>query len=113
MKYSVKVLSKDQLDARYTWLANSNMAKLTKEAIEKGYSIALVEVEGLSRNDDHLTYDVHVALEQSVPRNSVIKVWGYTDMSQMNADKIYVAFKELKGQACAHAFDSDHCRISD
>lgn len=112
MKSKVTVLSKEQLDERYSRLANTRMAKLTKEAIEKGYSIALVEKEGLNRRD-WLTYDVQVALEQSVPRNSVIKVWCYTDMSQLDDDKIYVAFKELKGQACAHASDPDHCRISD
>lgn len=112
MKSKVTVLSKEQLDERYSRLANTRMAKLTKEAIEKGYSIALVEKEGLNRSD-WLTYDVQVALEQSVPRNSVIKVWCYTDMGQLDDDKIYVAFKELKGQACAHASDPDHCRISD
>ncbi len=113
MKHSVKVLSKKQLDVRYSELANTRMARLTKEAIEKGYSIALVKIERMSVNDEYLDYDIQVALEQSVPKSSVIKVWGYTDMSEMNDSKIYVAFKELRGQACAHASDPDHCRISD
>ena len=111
MNFKVTVLSKEQLQERYSRVANTRMAKLTKEAIEKGFSIALVEKEGL-RKSHWLDYDVEVALEQSVPRNSVIKVWGYTDMSQLYNDKIYVAFKELKGQACAHAISPDYCRIS-
>lgn len=110
---NVRVLSKKQLDERYSKLANTRMAKLTKEAIEKGYSIALIQKEGLRSRTDWLLHDVQVALEQSVPRNSVIKIWCYTDMSQLDDDSIYVAFKELKGQACAHASDPDHCRISD
>lgn len=59
MKSKVTVLSKEQLDERYSRLANTRMAKLAKEAIEKGYSIALVEKEGLNRRD-WLTYDVQV-----------------------------------------------------
>lgn len=112
MKSSVMVLSEKQLKERYSHLANTRMAKLTKEAIEKGYSIALVEKEGL-KNGNLLAHKVQVALEQSVPRSSVIQLWCFTDMSQMKEDKIYVAFKELKHQACAHASSPDHCRVSD
>lgn len=113
MKSKVMFLSKEQLDERYSKLANTKMAKLTKEAIEKGYSVALIQKEGLGWRREWLLHSVQVALEQSVPRNSVIKIWCYTDMSELRDDKIYVAFKELKGQACAHASDPDHCRVSD
>lgn len=112
MKSSVVVLSQEQLDERYSSLAGTRMAKLTKESIEKGYSIALVEREGL-RREKRLWYRVQMALEQSVSRSSVIKLWCFTDMSQLDKDKIYVAFKELKFQACAHGTSPDHCRVSD
>ena len=112
MSSKVTVLSKEQLCELYSKLAGTHMAKLTKEAVEKGCSIALVEKEGLKRSKN-LTYDIQVALEHSVPRSSVIKVWCYTDMSQLKENKIYVAFKELENHACAHASDADHCRISD
>ncbi len=111
MQTKVVVLSKEQLVERYSTLAGTRMAKLTKEAIENGYSIALVEKEGLKKAL-LLSHDVQAALEQSVARSSVIKLWCFTDMSQMDEDKIYVAFKELKNQACAHGTSKDHCRIS-
>lgn len=113
MKSNVMVLSKQQLDERYSRLANTKMARLTKEAIEKGYSIALIEQEGLEKRIEYLSYDTQVALEQSVPKSSVIKIWCFTDMSELDVDKIYVAFKELKCHACAHSTDPDYCRISD
>jgi len=112
MRTSVMVLSNEELDERYSSLSNTRMAKLTREAIERGYSIALVEKEGL-RKEKWLSHLVRVVLEQSVPRSSVIKLWRFTDMSQLDEDRIYVAFKELKFQACAHGMSPDHCRISD
>ena len=112
METKVTVLSMEQLKERYNLsLPNTRMDRLTKEAIDAGYSIALIEKEGLRRKKK-LLFPVRVALEHSVPRSSVIKLGCYTDMSQLGEDKIYVAFKELKNQACAHADDPDHCRIS-
>lgn len=111
MKSVVTVLSSKKLKARYAKLANTRMAKLTEEAIRNGYSIACVQIEGLGTSK-LLDYDVQVALEQSVPKTSVIHIWCYTDLSEFRSDKVYVAFKELKGRACAHSFSADHCRIS-
>lgn len=109
MRRIVKILSNDELDKRYPKGVNFRMAKLTREAIDKGYSIALIEQEGL-HNSNWLTQDVQVALECNTPKSSVIEVWGYTDMSQLSEDKIYCAFKEIKGEACAHSVT--HCRVS-
>ena len=85
------------------------MAKLTRKAIESGYSIALIEQEGLHKSD-WLTHDVQVALECVTPKSSFIEVLGYTDMSELPQDKIYCAFKELKGMATAHSIT--YCRTS-
>jgi len=110
MRRIVKILSNEELDKRYPEGMENRMAKLTREAIEKGYSIALVEQEGLHDSGILLSHDVQVALESITPKSSVIEVWGYTDMSQFSKDKIYCAFKELKGEACAHSVT--HCRVS-
>ena len=109
MERTVKVLSKKELNKMYPKEVNSRMAKLTREALDKGYSIALIEQEGL-HSSKWLTQDVKVALESITPKSSAIEVWGYTDMSQLSEDKIYCAFKELKGSASAHSMT--HCRIS-
>ncbi len=111
MSSKVKILTPKQLDERYFNLADTKMARLTQEALKKGYSIALINKNGLSHSED-LSCDVQVALEMSVPKSSVISVWCYTDMSELDKDQIYVAFKELKNQACAHSSNRNSCRIT-
>ena len=52
MKQSARILSDEELEKRYSAnMANTNMAKLTNEAISLGYSIALVEQDGLDSFD--------------------------------------------------------------
>ena len=52
MKQSARILSIEELEKRYSAnMANTNMAKLTNEAISLGYSIALVEQDGLDSFD--------------------------------------------------------------
>ena len=87
MRRIVKILSNEELDKMYPKGVNSRMAKLTREAIDKGYSIALIEQEGLHDSGILLSHDVQVALESITPKSSVIEVWGYTDMSQFSRDK--------------------------
>ena len=108
MKRSARILTVEELEKRYSAnMANTNMAKLTNEAINLGYSIALVEHDGLDSFD---LYDrleaVQLALESIT--SCVIRIWGYTDMSEKN--RIYVAFK-TDGIPCVHSFSN--CRISD
>lgn len=107
MKRVVKILSKEELDKRYQ-LNNKSMAFiLTREAIKNGYSIALIEQEGLDqaslREPSKLLYYVRLALESIIPKSSYIEIWGFTDMSELPEDKIYCAFKELEGMATAHS----------
>lgn len=107
MKRVVKILSKEELDKRYQ-LNNKSMAFiLTREAIKNGYSIALIEQEGLDqaslREPSKLLYYVRIALESIISKSSYIEIWGFTDMSELPEDKIYCAFKELEGMATAHS----------
>ena len=108
MKRSARILTVEELEKRYSAnMANTNMAKLTNEAINLGYSIALVEQNGLDSFDlcDRLEA-VQLALESLT--NYVVRIWGYTDLSEKN--RIYVAFK-TDGIQCANSFSN--CRISD
>lgn len=104
MNRKVTILSKEDLEKRYSGeMANTRMAKLTKEALELGYSIALIEQEHLHESN-MICYDVQVALECHFPCSSTyIEVWGFTDLSEFNNDKLYCAFRELKGRASAHS----------
>lgn len=117
MKRVVKILSKEELDKRYQ-LNNKSMAFiLTREAIKNGYSIALIEQEGLDqaslREPSKLLYYVRIALESIISKSSYIEIWGFTDMSELPEDKIYCAFKELEGMATLillHKVDYLKCR---
>ncbi len=96
MKTTVTFLTKRQLSNRYSKLANTRMAKLTKEALELGYSIARIEKEGL-KHSNFLAADIRVALECNFPKTSEIQIWGFTDMSEFNRDILYCAYKEISG----------------
>lgn len=104
MKRTVTTLSKKQLNKRYLKLADTRMAKLTKEALESGYSIARIEQDGLHRSNC-LVQDIRIALEYVFPKTSEIQIWGFTDMSELHKDTLYCAFKEiplgnLSGHSC-------------
>lgn len=108
MKTVVNVLKRKGLERRYARLANTRMAKLTAEAIQRGYSIAFIKKENLRHSKD-LFIDAKVALEHIVRKTSGIDLWCFTDLSELGDDKIYVAFKEMEGQF----WNPRYIRISD
>lgn len=99
----VTIVSKRQLMLRYTALANSTMANLTKEAQKLGYSIARIEQKGLN-NSNCLAEDIQNAMERKFPETS-IQIWAFTDLSELNRDTVYVAYRKLQRKNFAHFFE--------
>ena len=57
---TIKVLSKKEIEERYPKENNSNMAKLTREFVERGFKIVRLKMDGLS-NEKFLTMEVNDA----------------------------------------------------
>ena len=92
---TIKVLSKKEIEERYPKENNSNMAKLTREFVERGFKIVRLKMDGLS-NEKFLTMEVNAAVE-IVLNNDNFEIGCYTDLSELLNDTIYVAVKVLGG----------------
>lgn len=60
---TIKVLSKKEIEERYPKENNSNMAKLTREFVQRGFKIVRLKMDGLC-NEKFLTMEVNDAGEQ-------------------------------------------------
>ena len=111
-KATVLFFNHEQLDNRYHYSTQSNRnARLVREALSRGYQIALVHKDGLL-SEKWISYAVQVALELSVDRSSTVHIWQFIEASR-EKDEVIVAFKEFKGMARANASNPEHHRISD
>ena len=96
----VRILTTEEIEEKYSKNNNTRMANLTKQALDKGYLIALVEQKDLEHSD-HMHLEIQWAVESLFPEalHEHVEIWGYTDMSELSKGKIYCAFKvdESKG----------------
>lgn len=102
-KLKLTILTQKDLKRRYDKLKNTRMARLTEEAIAGGYSIGILQYTGLSRDSESnwLRYaeDV-IAMNFEGQR---YKIGAFTDLSEVDNDKLYFAFKTKKGVQIAHS----------
>ena len=91
---TIKVLSKKEIEERYPKENNSNVTKLTREFVERGFKIVRLKMDGLS-SEKFLTMEVNDAVE-IVLNNDNFEIGCYTDLSEkLQNDTIYVAVKVL------------------
>lgn len=93
--HNARILTSDEIAQRYPRKSNSRMARLTREAVEKGWDILYGENPNLNWNNCigyDWSKDVTVTaayLYKTQPDR--ITIGGYTDMSEVKA--IYAAVK--------------------
>lgn len=91
--HNARLLTKEEIQERYPPENNSRMARLTREAVEKGYDILYGENPKLSIFETYnWSTDVLVTaahLYQTTPEEII--QWGWTDMS--NPKAIYAAVR--------------------
>ncbi len=94
---TIKILSKKEIEERYPKENNSNVAKLTRGFIEKGFKIAYLKMDGLGRETPSWRHvEVSNAIEIAL-KNDNFEIGCYTDLSELKNDVIYVSFKVLGG----------------
>lgn len=89
---TIETLSKKEIHEKYPEKCNSNSAKFAREYVEKGFVIVCLKMDGLSR-DKFLYKEVNDAVEIAL-ENDNFEI-GYTDLSELQKDVIYMAVKEL------------------
>lgn len=98
------ILTKEDLERRYDHqLKNTRMARLTDEAVAEGYSIGILHYIGLgmgSASEWHRNVQSAVAMHFKGQR---YKIGVFTDLSEVNNDKLYFSFKTKKGVQIAHS----------
>lgn len=103
-RLQLTVLTDEDLKRRYDKLKGTNMARFTNEAISAGYSIGLLQYTNLSEDD---ASDWLRKAKDAVAMNfkgQSYKIGTFTDLSEVDQDKLYFAFKTKKGVQIAHSF---------
>ena len=101
------ILTQEDLKRRYDKLNDTNMARLTDEAIAGGYSIGILQYAGLKHNTarDWLDY-AKVAVAMNF-KGHIYKIGVFTDLSEVDEDKVYFAYKTKEGVRSAHSVSPD------
>ena len=102
-KLQLTILTQEDLKKRYDNLKNTNMARFTNEAILSGFSIGILWYAGLSEDDAR---DWLRNAENAVAMNfegQSYKIGTFTDLSEVDKDKLYFSFKTKKGVQIAHS----------
>ena len=87
----VTILSKKELNEKNPMEGNSIDQITTRRAIEKGYSIAVVEKKGLHEVSD-IVSEIEVALDKNMTEK--VNFCGITDLSELKThDRVYCSFK--------------------
>ena len=97
------ILTNENLQSRYKQLEKTNMARLTYEAVAKGYSIGILHYTGLKQDSarEWLKKNKNVVAIQF--EGQLYKIGAFTDLSEVKEDKLYFAFKTKKGVQIAHS----------
>ena len=103
MNEQLTILKEEDLKKRYEQLKNTRMARLTSEAVANGYSIAILHYPGLKF--DSASEWLRRAENAVAARfkGYSYKTGAFTDLSEVDNDKLYFAFKTKKGVQIAHS----------
>lgn len=94
MDVKITVLTKEEIEERYSRLGNTKMARLTTEAVEKGYSIGLLEYVGLSEECATDWFrEINNVLASECRGKCSYKIGNFTDLALLDQNKLYFAFK--------------------
>lgn len=102
-KLQLTILTQKDLKMRYDKLKDTKMARFTEEAIAGGYSIGILQYTGLSQDSgsDWLRYAENVVAINFEGQR--YKIGAFTDLSEVDKDKLYFAFRTKKGVQIAHS----------
>ena len=97
------ILKEEDLKSRYGQLKDTQMARLTDEAVANGYSIAILHYTGLKFDSasEWLRYAENAIAARF--KGQRYKIGAFTDLSKVDNDKLYFAFKTKKGVQIAHS----------
>ncbi len=97
------ILTKKDLKKRYGRLKNTKMARLTDEAVTAGYSIGILHYFGLERDSgSEWLRNAENAVATRFKGQSY-KIGAFTDLSEVNEDRLYFSFKTKKCVQIAHS----------
>lgn len=96
------ILEKEDLKSRYERLKNSRMAHLTDKAVADGYSIAILQYCGLKRATPTEWLRIAGDVVAARFKGYRYKIGIFTDLSEVENDKLYFAFKTKKDTPLDH-----------
>ena len=97
------ILTNKELQSRYKHLENTNMARLTDEAVANGYSVGILRYTGLKQDSAREWLDNDKDVVAIHFEGQLYKIGTFTDLSEINEDKLYFAFKTKKDLQIAHS----------
>ncbi len=102
-KLQLTILTPKDLERRYDKLKNTKMACFTEEAIAGGYSIGVLQYPGLNLDSasDWLRYAQNVVAMNF--KGQSYKIGIFTDLSEVDEDRLYFSFKTKKCVQIAHS----------
>ena len=90
----IKILTPEEIEKRYPQTDESFCAKITREYKESGYLIVCIKKDGFSyQGPAEVELDL-LTLAKDILANAEVEFVGYTDLSELSKDTIYVACKE-------------------
>ena len=97
------ILINKELQSRYKHLEYTNMARLTDEAVANGYSVGILHYTGLKQDSAREWLDNAKDVVAIHFEGQLYKIGTFTDLSEVNEDKLYFAFKTKKDLQIAHS----------
>lgn len=97
------ILTKKDLQSRYKQLETTSMARLTDDAVAKGYSIGILQYIGLEQDSAIEWLDNAKNVVATHFEGQLYKIGGFTDLSEVKKGKLYFSFKTKKGVQIAHS----------
>ena len=97
------ILEEEDLRSRYEQLKNTRMTRLTDEAVANGYSIAMLHYPGLKFDSGSKWVKYAENAIAARFKGQRYKIGAFTDLSEVDHDKLYFAFKTKEGVQIAHS----------
>ena len=93
---AVKFLDTNELSKRYPKERNSTATQMVWKFVDEGYNVARIYQLGLSSaSTPDFSQTIKNALEENLPKNAIIDIAHYMDITELTKDTIYVVFKTV------------------
>ena len=92
---TIKVLTSEEIEKRYPKTDKSFCANLSRDYEKRGCSIVCFKKDVFSyQGPEEVEFDL-LALVKNILANAEVEFVGYTDLSELDKDTIYVACRKI------------------